>query len=150
MTLLTPVQMLNTNLTNLKEVVSELKRQGADALSGMLSHMAIACAVPAAHIRRGTTYAYSAGAELLNEMYQQKYFPQATVIWIGPSASPIVCHTCHVPLTTTAAFEQWRQLVGWRGGSVLVPALWAPTLNYSDPIFGSSIEFNKEFSKART
>ena len=81
-------------------------------------------------------------------MYLQKYFPKATVIWIGPSAPPIVSHVSRA--THTAAFEQWRQLVGWRGGSVLVPALWAPTLNYSDPIFGSSIEFNKEFSKART
>lgn len=34
----------------------------------------------------GSTFTANSGAQLLSEMYQQKYFPKALVIWVGPSA----------------------------------------------------------------
>lgn len=49
-----------------------------------------------------------------------------------------------------AAFESFRTLAGWLAGSIVVPAGWAPTLNYKDPVFGSSQGFYDAFKQART
>lgn len=106
--MITPTLSLRDDLSNVDQVVEELKKQGADVFSG-------------------TMFQDDQNVAMITAMYKAKYFPKAFLLWVGP------------------AFESFRKLAGWLGGSLLVPAAWAPSLNFKDPDFGSSQGFYDAF-----
>lgn len=85
---------------------------------------------------------------MLTALYQAKYIPKALILWVGPGAclKEVNRQRSH----NSTAFESFRNLAGWLAGSLLVPAAWAPTLNYKDPLFGTSQAFYDAYKQGCT